>query len=334
MSHELDFSTGSAAIAYRGDDVPWHGFGNVIMEGDSIETIQEKAALNWTVDPTPSLYMFDGKLRTVPNRVQLVRSDTGESLSEMSGSNYKIRQPSEILGFFKGLTENNGLQINVAGALHGGKKVWALAERVGMGGTIGEDLIKPYILLIDSYDGTHATTARWTSVRVVCQNTLSFSEKDRKTQVKRKHSQEFDIEGMHLELGEFDESFKAYIEAMQAMAKVKISDKTLERYFGKLYAPDAFADESKWLKGPAPDFAKVSTNKRNTIADLLNLVRDNPGASLASADTTLYGALQTVTYFHDHEARTKGNKRWESATVGAGNRMKDAARELAYDMLG
>lgn len=332
MSHELDFTTGSAAIAFRGD-VPWHGFGSVIADGDSIETIQTKANLDWEVTPTPSLYRFNNELRTVKNRVQLIRSDTGESLSEMSGSNYKIRQPREILEFFRGLTEGGGLQINVAGALHGGKKVWALAERVG--GTkavIGKDLIKPYILLIDSYDGSHATTARWTSVRVVCQNTLSFSEADRKTQVKRKHSQEFDVQGMHLELGEFDSSFKAYVETLQAMAKVKMTDDKLARFFTKLYAPDAFLDESKWTK-TAMDFDKVSTNKKNTIADLMNLNKDNLGSELESANATLYGALQTVTFFHDHVARTKGNKRFESATIGAGNRMKDDALELAETLI-
>jgi phage/plasmid-like protein (TIGR03299 family) len=331
MSHELDFSKGSAAIAYRGE-VPWHGFGNVIGANDSIKTIQKKAGLDYEVHPTPSLYMFNDELREVKNRVQLVRSDTGESLSEMSGSNYKIRQPAEVLEFFKNLCDGGGLQINVAGALHGGKKVWALAERVGAGGTIGNDLIKPYILLVDSYDGTHATTARWTSVRVVCQNTLSFSEQDRKTQTKRKHSQEFGVDGMQLELGEFDKSFKAYVETLKAMTKVKMTDDKLQRFFAKIYCPEVFKDEEKWTNSIL-DFEDTSTNKRNQIADLFNLNRDNLGAELPSANNTLYGALQTVTFFQDHIARTKGNKRFESATIGAGNRFKDDAHELALSLI-
>lgn len=331
MAHELDMSNGKAAIAYRGD-VPWHGYGDVIGENDSLETIRKKAGLDWEVKATQSQYQVDGETLDFDNRVILYRSDNKKALSQVSASNYKVRQPAEILEFFRELTTANEFQIEVAGALHEGRKVWALASRKDSVGSIGKDYIKPYILLVDSYDGTHATTARWTSVRVVCQNTLSFSAVDKATQVKQKHSQHFDIDRMHDGLGEFDEGFKAYMESLRAMSKVKFTDKMMERFFARIYAPDAFEDVDSW-RGGKMDYDKVSTNKKNNIADLLNLVSDNPGGYLPSASGTLYGALQTVTYFQDHEARTKGDKRWESATIGNGNRTKDEAFDLAMQLM-
>jgi phage/plasmid-like protein (TIGR03299 family) len=332
MSHELDFTRGEAAIAYRGE-LPWHGFGESINSGDSIEDIIKKAGLDWTAEASPALYHFGNEERVAANRVILHRSDTGDFLSMVSKSNYKVRQPAEIVEFFRNMTESGGYEIEVAGALHGGRKIWCLAKRVDAAGTIGADIIKPYVLLLDSFDGSHATTGRLTSVRVVCQNTVSYSQfLDGATTAKQRHSQEFDPAKLQIQLGQFDKAFLNYIEAMQAMSKVKITDKKLERFFTRIYAPDAFEDAEKW-KSSKYDLEEVSTAKKNVLADLLNLFNDNPGSNLASADGTLFGALQTVTYYQDHEARTKDNKRWESATIGAGNRIKDQAMDLALDWL-
>lgn len=341
MSHALDFSNGRANIAYRGE-TPWHGYGDVIGENDSLEDIIKKAGLDHSIVAVPSQYVWNDEVRTVPNRVQLVRSDTGESLSEMSGNTYKIRQPSEIVEFFRNLCEGNELQMNVAGSLHGGRKIWAMAERLGHEAEIkvGKtkksgtgDIIKPYVLLVESYDGTHATTGRFTSVRVVCQNTLSLSGMiDAKTQVKQKHSQDFDIKGMQIELAKFDEDFASYIDYLQEMATFKMSEQDVLRYFSKLYAPEVFLDPEDWQKSSV-DMERPTTNAKNNVISLLEHYEDNLGHALSSADGTLYGALQTVTFFQDHEARTKGNKRWESATIGAGNRKKNEALNLAMQVV-
>lgn len=342
MSHELDFSTGSAAIAYRGE-VPWHGYGETISPNDSLADIQKKAGLDWRVERSPAFFEVpDENGDSMPvrfdNRVILYRTDNNAPLDMVSESNYKVRQPEEILGFFKELTLDGEFQIEVAGALQEGKKIWALASRADGAKSIGKDLIKPYLLLVDSYDGTYATTARWTSVRVVCQNTLTFSRKDAKTQVKRRHSQsfnEFDISKMHEQLGEFDAGFAEYIARMQEMAKIKVSDEMATRFFAKLYAPEAFDNIDLWDSKSDLDFDKegVTTNAKNNVAALLDAFHNSPGMDLPSAQNTLFGALQSVTYYQDHEARTKGNKRWESATIGNGYRTKNDAFDLADSLV-
>jgi phage/plasmid-like protein (TIGR03299 family) len=340
MSHELDMSRGEAAIAYRGE-LPWHGYGNTIEPNDSIETIQKKANLDWTVEASPSMFEVPGAkesddpvIKRYDNRVILYRSDNFKPLSQVSESNYKVRQPGDILGAFRQIVSSGEFEIEVAGALQGGAKVWALAKRVGGAGTLGADIIKPYLLMLDSYDGSTATTLRATTVRVVCANTVRFSELlDKETQVKSKHSQEFDPDKMMHNLGAYDSAFARFMESMKAMAGVKMTDKKLERFFSRLYAPEALAKVENW-QTCGLDFDKISTNAQNVIADLLNLSKDCPGSNLPSANGTLYGALQTVTYYQDHEARTKGGKRWESATIGNGDRMKSDALHLALETIG
>jgi hypothetical protein len=113
------------------------------------------------------------------DRFVLMRSDTEEALSVVSGD-YQVVQPKKILEFYRDLTRQCGYSLETAGALKGGRKVWALA-RTGIDGSVGEDgqdQLAAYLLLATSCDKTLATTAAFTSIRVVCQNTLSFAAND------------------------------------------------------------------------------------------------------------------------------------------------------------
>jgi hypothetical protein len=119
------------------------------------------------------------------------------------------------------------------------------------------------------------------------------------------------------------------------MSQVKMTSDTLKRFFAKLYSPKALKSEDNWLKTEL-DFDRdgVTSNQRNNVAQLLEIFRDSPGSNLSSADNTLFGALNSVTFYQDHAARTKNDLRWESATIGQGNRIKDKAMELAVSMIG
>jgi phage/plasmid-like protein (TIGR03299 family) len=113
---------------------------------------------------------------------------------------YQIVQPKEVLEFYRELTEQYGYTLETAGALDGGRKVWALARTstTGTADTGGKDKLAAYILLATSCDKTLATTAAFTSVRVVCQNTLFFAIEDikqkRRRQVKVPHNLRFDAD--------------------------------------------------------------------------------------------------------------------------------------------
>ena len=64
------------------------------------------------------------------------------------------------------------LIFETAGSLHGGRRVWVLAtlpEHV----EVGSDAVRPYVLLMNSHDGSTAVIAATTPVRVVCMNTLN-----------------------------------------------------------------------------------------------------------------------------------------------------------------
>jgi phage/plasmid-like protein (TIGR03299 family) len=345
MSHLLDFSKGFAAIATGvNTETPWHGYVNdYLTEDDTPESAAKKSGLDYTVKKAPIVFPAmlrngEEEQKSFANRAVLYRDDTGEALSVMSENSYVPAQPIELIAGLFELIKGSGFKLDCIMALKGGKVISALARREAEPGMLGDDVTYPYVGILTSYDGTFARQASGTAIRRVCMNTVRFSLADDSTStVKQRNSREFTIEranDLFERLGDFDKGFALYMEHMKAFSKVRMTDEKLQRFFTKLYAPEAFISADNWIKSDY-DLAseKVSTNKRNTIADLLNFFEDSPGSNLPSADGTLYGAFNTVTYFHDHEARTKGDKRWESASLGNGARKKDEALELALELI-
>jgi hypothetical protein len=198
MAHEIDFSTGAPAIAYVGT-APWHGYGEKLEMGQPIEAWLTAARLEWELKRLPVQYIVGGELKAMDNRFVLIRSDTEEALSVVSGD-YHVVQPREILEFYRTLVHQYGYSLETAGALNGGRKVWALAK-TGIDGNVGEDgqdRLAAYLLLATSCDKTLATTVAFTSIRVVCQNTLSFAANDvkfnKRLHLKVPHNRRFDAE--------------------------------------------------------------------------------------------------------------------------------------------
>jgi phage/plasmid-like protein (TIGR03299 family) len=223
MSHELDFSTGRAGIAFIGA-TPWHGFGQELTPGAPLEIWQVEAGLAW--EAKSAVVKYDKEMLNIGNgkydvhpgidkeRKVLYRSDDGAPLSVVSAK-YQPVQPHEIIGFYRDLTEKYGFQLETAGSLKGGRKIWALANTKNAIQLRGRDENKLYLLLATSFDGSMSTQARLTNVRVVCNNTIEVATMG-KAEVVVPHSTKFDADKVKLDMqiGEAWERFQADAEAM------------------------------------------------------------------------------------------------------------------------
>src|SRR3990167_8361757 len=165
-------------MAYAGA-TPWHGLGNNLPKKQPIEIWQREAGMDWQILESPVHFKADsighlGSIHSYPEQKVLYRSDTKSPLSVVS-KRYHTVQPREVLEFYRDLTEVSGYELETAGILKGGRKFWALA-RTGQGAALkGNDQVNGYLLLATSCDGTLATTATPTTVRVVCNNTLTIA---------------------------------------------------------------------------------------------------------------------------------------------------------------
>ena len=177
MAHELATANDMAFIG----DTPWHGLGNKLPPNQPIEVWQKSAGMDFEIKQTEVLFNSasgDGSnmlnLRSNPDATVLYRSDNHEPLSVVS-KRYKVVQPKDVLGFYRDLVSVGGFQLETAGVLRGGKKLWALAKTGQETMLAGGDKVKAYLLLATSCDGSLATTAQFTSIRVVCNNTLQMA---------------------------------------------------------------------------------------------------------------------------------------------------------------
>lgn len=324
MTHDIDHSTGKPAMAYIGE-VPWHGLGEALPPGQPIEVWLSAARLEWELQRLPVQYWVDGKVRTMPGRYVLARSDTHEALSVVA-ADYNPVQPREVLEFYRDLVADFGYRLETAGALAGGRKVWALASRgdtADVGGKPGDDTVKLYLLLATSCDKTLATTCAFTSVRVVCQNTLGFALDDvrgeRRKHIKVPHSRRFVPDEVKQQLGLIDVSWAAFLKQIRAAAARPLDDAQLAAFFDRVLGRDGAK--------PLPPKAE-----RDRLA-LMSLYRSAPGQATATAQGTLWGAVNAVTYYVDHVGAGGAAERLDSAWFGSGAALKGRAWDEAEKLL-
>ncbi|MGB9152023.1 MAG: DUF932 domain-containing protein [Alphaproteobacteria bacterium] len=323
MPHEIDESTGAPAIAYVGE-TPWHGLGEQLPEGQPIEAWLKAARLEWELRRLPVQYLVDGKLRTMEDRFVLVRSDTNAALSVVSGE-YEIVQPAEVLEFYRGLVATLGYTLETAGALDGGRKFWALARTPfsnGIGDN-GQDTLAAYVLLATSCDKTLATTAAFTSVRVVCQNTLSFAMDDvdvgKRRHVKVPHHRRFDANAVKERLGIMDQAWEAFLARARKMSEYPMAPETIPSYFDEILG-----------KTDTKPLSRKAERERSTLLALLNSA---PGQKMETTKGTLWGAINAVSYYDDHVRTGSDADRLSSAWFGAGAVLKEKAWEKANSLI-
>lgn len=325
MAHELaTLADGRAAMAYVGQ-TPWHSLGQPLTSGADIETWRTEAGLNFDVLSTPVQYM-NGSMHTMAGRNVLYRSDNNEALSVVS-DRYNIVQPGQVLDFFKELVDTAGFTLETAGVLGGGKKVWALAKVNEGADVIGHDTVRPYILLATSFDATLATTAKFTAVRVVCNNTLTMSvggsESDLITgpvvqSVKVLHSDRFDARAVRQQLGVVVNSFDRFMVNSRLLAHKELSLAHAQDLTFKLIEPLTSIPKGK----PEKDVRNTHNYKR--ILELFS----GKAIGYDLAGPTAWGWLNSVTELVDHERGKNPSTRMDSAWFGSGDAMKNRALDL------
>src|SRR3989344_8335345 len=190
-------------MAYAGA-TPWHGLGNQLTQKQPIEVWQREAGMDWQIQESPVHFKSEtaghlGSIHSFPEQKVLFRSDTKAPLSVVS-NRYHTVQPREVLEFYRDLTEVSGYELETAGGLKRGRKFWALARTGKSSALKGNDVVHGYLLLATSCDGTLATTATPTTVRVVCNNTLSIALSGTSSAIKVPHSTSFDAQAVKKQL--------------------------------------------------------------------------------------------------------------------------------------
>lgn len=318
MAHLLE------SMAYV-NEVPWHGLGNQLTAHQPIEVWAKQAGMDWQIRETPVRFMTGnaiglGGIESFHENKVLFRSDTNALLSVVS-RRYQVVQPREILEFYRDLTEVSGFELEIAGILKGGRKIWALA-RTGQSSTLkGSDVTNAYVLLATACDGTLATTAQFTSIRVVCNNTLAVALAGSTGAVKVPHSTSFDPQAVKRQLGITVSSWDSFMYRMKCLSERKVKANEASNFFLRV-----FATQSKAGAG--------QLNERAMSKAMALFEGHGKGAEMSSSKGTAFGLLNAVTEFVDHERRAmSSDHRLESAWFGKGAVIKEKALDQALLMI-
>lgn len=313
-------------MAYAGD-TPWHGLGNQLTPKQPIEIWQREAGMDWQIQESSVHFKSDSvdplsTIHSFPEQKVLYRSDTKAPLSVVS-QRYHTVQPREVLEFYRDLTEVSGYELETAGVLKGGRKFWALA-RTGQGTTLQDnDQVNGYLLLATSCDGTLATTATPTTVRVVCNNTLTIALDGNTHAIKVPHNTRFDPDAVKKQLGIAVSGWDEFMHRMRHLAERKVQWHEALGYF-----MNVLCDTS-----PSNNLPQQIPNER-ALRKVQELYEGRGrGSQLVSARGTAWGLLNAVTQFVDHERRARSTEyRMDSAWFGQGAQIKQRALDKAIQL--
>ena len=318
MAHEVEMIDGQAQMAYAGDK-PWHGLGVEVSNDLTPGQIMAKAGLDWEVEKMPlSFTNRGGKLQTV-NKHALVRSNDSKVL-DVIGDDWNPVQNAEAFEFSSEYVLAGDMEMNTAGSLKGGKNVFALAKVKESFDILGEDQVDSYLLFSNPHEYGKAVDVRFTPIRVVCNNTLTFSlQSASKNSVKVGHRTKFNADMVKQQMGLASQKFAQYKEMAEFLSTKRFSVESLIQYYNEVFPYTHKASE-------AP--TKVEDLSKNAKA-AFDVLYTQPGAQYGEG--TWWQALNSVTYLTDHKMGRSADTRMQSAWFGINQSRKLKAANKAVE---
>jgi phage/plasmid-like protein (TIGR03299 family) len=315
MSHELTTrADGRVEFAYLASDgTPWHGLGQALEDGTSLDAWREAAGMNWKIKRGIVRYNteFNGGQVDLPDQHVLFRSDNKAPLGIVS-KRYQVVQPGDVVEFFRDIAKAGGLELSAAGTIYGGKRFWATAKIGEASPASLADKIGGYILISTSADGSLATEVRRTTVRTVCKNTLQMAMADAKASIKVSHRSVFDPDSIKEFMGLNNAAWDAFRHTVTKLANVDMIE-------------EEAADMAAAIFGNTDKVRETAGFKK--VLSLFN--GEGMGATMDGVLGTRWGLLNAVTEYADHHVRARNDEnRFVASQWGAGADLKSRALDL------
>lgn len=232
----------------------WHVLGTVFDEEVNTGEMLHLAHLDkWNV----RLIETELAGRSEKTYFQTIRDNPFDGMPDvlgMVGERYRVFQNEELLGFGDNILD--GARWETAGSIKNGTVVFAslaLERETVIDANGVHDVIKNYLLLFTSHDGSTAINAMVTPVRVVCQNTLNMAIAGAKQSFKIRHTNTANGKVMaarealgltHKYLDEWDKS-------ASKLFATPVTDNTVDAIFKAVYKmpeKDSKGSLGKWTE--------------------------------------------------------------------------------------
>jgi len=245
------------------------------------------------------------------------------------GDGYEVLQNQEAFDFFDIVLKESGGKLQTAGAIGKGEKVWMLAKLPEVFYPLVGDGVEQYLLGTTSHDGTMKTEIRFSSIRVVCQNTFNMAMQGSRGVISIRHTTNMrqKLEMAAMVMLRYKEHFDLVGENFSKLANVKIDDAWIDEYLERLIGnPVNVAD------------GRGRTIMENKIKLIEGRLAFGKGVDLPGVAGTAWWALNSVVEFADYDMKAKGqgmdeSRRTNSILFGTAAEFKQEAFDTAMAMV-
>ena len=325
-------------------EIPWHKLGKKLNERPNLEEAIKAGGLDWTVSTAP-LRVADEPQSEVPQRVAVLRDDrapgkAGRVLGVVHPG-FQLLQNRDGMALMDSLLGANQRIYETGGYLKQGEVVWlqaALPEPICIGAS---DELNTFLLFSNSHDGSRAIDIRLTTIRVVCNNTLTLALKSKKTAGVFRRNHGLDLRVISEQAKSF---FKELLkeqaqhqEIMNRMAKTPCEDAFFQDFLRKLL-PDPSKPASAGEKQKVANAFETRLMKvRQCRDEIVNVRRHGCKQRLSSSRVlaeaeSWWSALNAVTAWVDHVQQVEGDQ-FANQMFGAGDELKAKAYGKITEML-
>ena len=290
-----------------------NSFGGVTVSNGARKDLRatlESAKLNFQVE-RQAMYLAEGS--KVPDAMAIVRTDTKAILGTV-GNKYRPVQNDAAFGVFQQAFDSGILEVELAGQLGGGKIVWVQARVVGDPLVVtGEDVIRPYVLLANSHDGSLALRAGFTAVRLFCYNQMAAATKHGSL-VSLRHTQNVNLESLRSGIQAGRENLVKVVESARWLVGRKVpSNDVLNTYTRRSFGLDE----------------NVPCRMDGQVQELFE---SGIGAGYKPTRGSWWSAYNSITEYLTHHRGRNQDSRTKSLWFGDSAKVIGTALEVAIQM--
>jgi phage/plasmid-like protein (TIGR03299 family) len=315
MAHDLETQNGAVSFAsFR--EPAWHNLGTVFdTEKNTNEMLVAANLNNWNV--RLSELTIPSEMTSDKNYQYVVRTNpTDKSQTDVLGivgERYVPLQNEDLFAFGDNILDGGG-RWETAGSISGGRVVFgslALERETVLDPNGVADVVKTYLLINTSHDGSIAIQASITPVRVVCANTLNVALN--RTRKKDGVKQSFKIRHTQTAAGKVTVARQAlgmansYMDAFDKMAHAMITKEITAQDFNNIIL----------AAYPKPETdSKGSLKKWENKVDMINDIYTGEYNGMISGNA--WGAFNALTERLDwyRSARSGNNESMFAAASG------------------
>ncbi len=328
MAHNLDNSKGFNAFVSFAQPA-WHGLGTTLNNPLNTLDALQQGGLDYSVIKLPNIHLLpDGQELISEESFFTLRTDVNKVLGSKLGKDYEVMQNIEALNIVDEILQSGNASIETAGAINEGRKVFICLKVAQDIIVKSQDIVKQYVLIATSHDGSLSITAMPTNVRVVCNNTLTAALRNSQDKIKIRHTINAGnrlSEAMRV-LKLMSNNTAANEDNYNKMAATVISKEQMFNYFGNVFCTP---QEIKELQAGNKDVIK--TRKANILDEVLRFANNGQGQAMAMQgnEQTMWSAYNAVTGYVTRKKYASASDRATSMLFGSAAETIETAGILA-----